>query len=292
MKHTASFLQTHLLTAFLCVSLLAGAQDQKLESSKLLFKPGQKFKTENKVKSTSSMEMMGQQMDIKADVAVVRQLEIKEKKANAYTVISTITKMASTLDMMGQNMSYDSEKPADSAGEMGKVLSERINKPSTLEMNDEGKITSVKKQDSAGADMGGMSSIMKSFGAGGDETALTDDMFLLTPKNLKPGYAWNDSIIADGQKTFRNYIVKSMDGKKAVVTISGKMNTDKKMENQGMEMNLVMESNLSGEMTIDTTTGVIHQRTLTVEGSGNIDMMGGQMPMTTKVETTSVTTSL
>jgi hypothetical protein len=64
------------------------------------------------------------------------------------------------------------------------------------------------------------------------------------------------------------------------------------MENQGMEMNLVMESKVTGEMTVDTNTNVIKQRTITVDGAGNIEMMGQQVPMTTKVETISSTKGL
>ncbi len=293
MRYTTTMLKLAGLATVLFIAAPAGAQDKNAGSSKLDFKPGQKFQTESTVKSTTSMEMMGQQMDIKADVTVVRQLEIKDKKDNRYNVASTITRMATVMDMMGQNINYDSDKKEDSASDMGKLLKEKINVPNSLEMGEDGKIIPGKKEPSkAGDEAGNMAAMMKGMGIGDDDAILTDDMFITAPKNIKAGDVWNDSIIVEGQKTYRDYTVKSIQGNEAVVTIGGKLLTDKKMENQGMEMNLVMESKITGELTVDPSTGVIKQRTLLVDGAGNIEMMGQQVPMTTKVETSSVTKNL
>jgi len=293
MTYTKRIVKVAGVAALLFISNAAGAQNKNAESTKLDFKPGQKFQTESTVKSTTSMEMMGQQMDIKADVTVVRQLEIKDKKDKAYNVSSTITRMATVMDMMGQNINYDSDKKEDSASDMGKLLKQKINVPTTLEMGENGKIIPGKKEAAPAAEeAGNMAAMMKGMGIGDDDAILTDDMFITAPKNMKAGDVWNDSIIVEGQKTYREYTVKSIQGNEAVVTIGGKLLTDKKMENQGMEMNLVMESKISGELTLDASTGVIKQRTLTVDGSGNIEMMGQQVPMTTKVETISATKNM
>lgn len=293
MKQIKTVLKALSFATVLFITHTATSQSKKVETGKLDFKPGQKFQTDNSIKTTSSMEMMGQQMDIKADVTLVRQLEIKDKKDKTYNVASTITKMATNMDMMGQTMSYDSDKKEDADSDIGKILKDKINVPTALEMGEDGKIIPSKKEEpKAGDDASGMAAMMKSFGAGSDERILTDDVFIPTPKNLKVGDTWSDSLITDGQKTYRDYTVKSFQGSEAIVTIGGKVLTDKKMENQGMEMNLVMESKLTGEMTVDTNTGVIKQRTITADGSGNIEMMGQQVPMATKVETNSVTKGL
>lgn len=292
MKYTTTLLKIVSIALFLTVTTTVAAQDKKAELNKLSLKPGQKFQTDNTVKTVTNMEMMGQQMEIKAEVTVNRQLDIKNKKENMYNVASTITKMTATSDMMGQSMSYDSDKKEDSASEMSKLLKDKINVPMDLEMNDEGKVTPLKKEDNKTGDASGMATMMESIGAGADEALLTDDIFHATPQNVKTGDTWSDSIIGEGSKTYRDYTVKSVQGNDATVTISGKQLLDKKMQNQGMEMTLTMESKLTGEMLVDSKTGVIKQRTLTSEGTGNMEMMGQQVPMTTKVETTSATKSL
>lgn len=260
--------------------------------SKLDLKPGQKFETENKITTTSTMEMMGEQT-IKGDVTVIRQLEIKNKKEKTYKVASTITKMTTAIDAPGQNISYDSDKKEDTASMFGQLMKDKINVPAELEMNDEGKIIPLKKEDNLSTgNASGMEAMLKNFSGGADETMLTDDMFITVPKKIKVGDTWSDSIIAEGSKTYRDYTVKSVQGKEAVVTITGKQLTDKKMENQGMEMTLTMDSKITGEMTVDTNTAVIKQRAITIEGSGDMGMMGQQIPMTTKVEMNSATKNL
>lgn len=290
MKYTKSLLQTVFFAALLLTGTIAGAQSKKTEIKKLDLKPGQKFQTDNTLKTTSSMEMMGQQMDINGTVTVIRLLEVKDKKEKAYDIACSITKMAANIDALGQ---YDSDKKDDTASALAKLLKDQINNPVTIEMSDEGKVIPHKKDDTkAGDNADGLAAMMKSLGAGGDESMLIDDVFIAIPKKLKANDTWSDSTIAEGQKTYKDYTVKSIQGDEAVITIGGKVLTNRKTENQGMEMTVTMDSKLTGEMTIDINTGLIKQRSLVTEGSGNLEMMGGEMPMTSKMEATSITKGL
>ncbi len=190
---------------------------------------------------------------------------------------------------MGQAMSYDSDKKDDTASELSKALKDKINVPVEMEMNDEGKLVSAKKDTSAKSKQG-MGDMIG--GIGTDETTLTDDLFLLVPKNIKVGDTWSDSVITDGLKTYRDYTVKSLQGSDATVTLSGKQVMNKIMENMGMEMTMTMDSKLTGEIIVDTRSSIIKQRSLTADGTGSMDVMGQSVPMTTKVETTSTAKSL
>lgn len=291
MKQIKTLVKIVSCTVFFSVAFTATAQSQNTEKSKLSLNPGQKFQTENKAKTVTSMEMMGQQMDVTADVSATMNFDIKAKKENIYTVDLTMTKMALIADMMGQSMNYDSEKKEDSASEIGKSLKDKLNVPQEMEMNEEGKVT-VTKVGQGKKDESGMGAMMKNFGAGADESAIADNMFLLMPKKIKAGDTWSDSLIADGMKTYRDYTVKSVQGNDATLTLSGKQSINKVMDNQGMEMTLAMETKLTGEMTVDINSSVIKQKTLTSDGTGSMDMMGQSVPMTTKVETTATTKNL
>ena len=293
MKHTKTLLKIVSCAIALSVTTVAAAQNKKTDLNKLDFKTGRKFQTDNTVKTVTNMEMMGQQMEIKMDISAARQLEVKDKKGNAYNVSSTITKMALMADMMGQSMNYDSDKKEDSASEMGKLLKDKINVPVEMEMNDEGKVTSVKKDSSkTDKDAQGIEAMLNNMGAGANESALADDMFQVMPVNMKASDTWSDSVINEGVKVYRNFTVKSMQGNDATISISGKQLTNKVMENQGMEMTLSMESKITGEMLVDIKSSVIKQKNLTSDGTGTMDMMGQSVPMTTKVEMTSATKSL
>jgi len=284
MKHTLRPFVAITSIAAMLFSNSASAQN----STKLSFKAGQKFETENTVKTTTSMEMMGQQMDINADVTSTRQVEIKDKQESTYKITSTITKMTSAASVMGQEMKYDSEKKEDQDSEMGKVLKDKINVPVEMDMNENGRITKIKKEEGKD-DKGGMAAMMGGMGSGGDESAMVEDVFLATPAGVKQGDKWNDSSIADGIKTYRNYEVKSIAGTVATLAFMATQNINKAVENQGMEMNVTMENKMTGEIVVDTATGVVQQKNLTTDGTGSMDMMGQSVPMTNKTTLTSKT---
>ncbi|MES2850622.1 MAG: DUF6263 family protein [Bacteroidota bacterium] len=289
MNHKRSLVKIIFCSLAFSVTITATAQNKNEEKNKLSVNPGQKFQVDNTVKTVSSMEMMGQQMDMSADIIAVRLFEVKDKKESNYKVASTITKLIASANAMGQAMSYDSEKKEDTASELSKALKDKINVPVEMEMNDEGKVVSAKK-DTAANNKQGMGDMLGSIGA--DETAITDDLFLLVPKNIKVGDTWSDSVITDGLKTYRDYTVKSLQGNDATLTLSGKQVMNKIMENMGMEMTMTMDSKLTGEIVVDTKSSIIKQRSLTADGTGSMDVMGQSVPMTTKVETTSTAKSL
>lgn len=289
MNHKRSLVKIIFCALAFSVTITATAQSKNEEKNKLSVNPGHKFQVDNTVKTVSSMEMMGQQMDMTADISAVRLFEVKDKKESNYQVSSTITKIVTSANAMGQAMSYDSDKKDDTASELSKALKDKINVPVEMEMNDEGKLVSAKKDTSAKSKQG-MGDMIG--GIGTDETTLTDDLFLLVPKNIKVGDTWSDSVITDGLKTYRDYTVKSLQGSDATVTLSGKQVMNKIMENMGMEMTMTMDSKLTGEIVVDTRSSIIKQRSLTADGTGSMDVMGQSVPMTTKVETTSTAKSL
>ncbi len=288
MKQTLQSIFTIVLSG---AAIISSNNASAQKSIKLSLVAGQKFQTENVVKTTTSMEMMGQQMDVVADVTATRQLEVKDKKESTYNITSTITKMATVTNMMGQEIKYDSEKKEDQDSEIGKVLADKINVPVEMEMNETGKVTKVKKQEGKD-DKNGMAAMMGGMGAGADESGLVEDVFLSIPEGAKQDDKWSDSTIADGVKTYRNFTVKSIEGSNATLTFAATQNINKAVENQGMEMNITMENKMTGEILVDKTTGVVKQKTINTEGTGSMDMMGQSVPMTNKTTLTSTTKGL
>ncbi len=114
------------------------------------------------------------------------------------------------------------------------------------------------------------------------------EAFLIVPSKAKKGFSWSDSSSKAGIKKFTNYTIKEMKGSEAIVSISGNLNADTKTEMQGMEISGNSTGKINGEETVDLKTGLVKQRTTTLESSGNMQAMGQEIPMTTKV--TSVST--
>lgn len=255
---------------------------------------GQKLQVDNTVKTVSTMEMMGQQMEVNAEIAVVRQLLVKEKKESSYVLSATTTKMTTTGSFMGQAMSYDSDKKEDNDSEIGKVMKDQLNVAKEAELSDQGQVLNAQKDTAQAASLGGGNPLMAMMGSmgGQDESNGTMDAFQVVPAGAKTGDTWADSTISADAKIHRIYTLKELKGNDATVTVAGTQSLNKTMENQGMEVNITLDSKITGDILVDISTGIIKQRTIIVEGAGNVDAMGQAIPMTTKATSTSVVKSL
>lgn len=254
----------------------------------------QKIQINNTVKTVNTMEMMGQSMDVTADIIMTRLLEVKDKKENSYNITSTITKMNFNSSMMGQNMSYDSDKKEDGESELGKVLKEQVNVPKDMELDNDGRMINVQKDTTKKATDEGnpMMAMIEKMGAAQDESNGANDAFMVLAPGVKTSDTWSDSSTADGFKVYRNYLVKEIKGNEATIVLTGTQAITNNIDNGGMQVNITLDSKLSGEILVDITTGIVKQRTLTMEGAGNADVMGQSIPMVTKVTTTSAIKSL
>jgi hypothetical protein len=263
----------------------------------LELKKGQKLQIGNEVKTITSMEMMGQPMEITINATTSSEAEVKDKKDTSYLLNSTVKRVTLNGNMMGQPLTFDSDKKEDLEGDMGKGFKDLINVPKEIEISNHAKLIASPKKDevkqadaAAGPDMMNM---MKGLtGAENDDSYGATTAFSLIPSGAKTGDTWSDSTITDGDKVRRTYTVKEVNGKEAKVQLSGTQTSTKKVEQMGMEVTITMENKLSGEATIDITTGILKQKTYIVDGTGFSEMMGQNIPMTIKTTTTTTVTSL
>jgi Family of unknown function (DUF6263) len=279
----------HTTLGIITMAFLASFNSQG-QTNKLVLTKGQKLELSNEVKSKISMEMMGQSMEIISNVNMLQAIEVNEKSDSGYAVSATLKKMKMEGSAMGQNMNYDSEKKEDQDTEIGKNFKNKINAVTESQVNENGKTTSVKKlaTEVEGAEGGNPMAMMQNMGGGNNEEAGAGAAFMVLPAGKKVSDSWSDSSNADGVKVNRTYTVKDVKGSETTVTLKGTQSISKKIENQGMEVNVLMDTKLSGEITVDTTTGLVKQKTITVEGTGTSEVMGQSIPITTVSTTTTI----
>ncbi len=282
MKFTKPFA---LLLAAVCLfDLTASAQ---ISSGKLLLAKGQKIQIDNNIKSVINQEMMGQAVEITIDANMIHQVEVKDKKTNSYLVSSTLTKLSTNGSAMGQEMKFDSDKKEDLESETGKALKDQLNVSKEVELNENANVINGVKKDSKASPGGQLMDMVNNVtGGGSDESNGANAAFEVIPSGKKAGDSWSDSSITDEIKTYRNYTIKAVNGNNATVLLTGKQITKKKVEQQGMEINVSMEGKLSGEGIVDMNTGLVKQKTTIMDGTGSAEVMGQSIPVTTKVTTT------
>ena len=255
-------------------------------SGKLSLSKGQKLQIDNSVTSVINQEMAGQSIEITIDANLVHQLEVKDKKNNSYIIAATLTRLATNGNAMGQSMSFDSDKKEDLETETGKAMKGQLNVTQEVEFNDQGKVINGVKKDQKDSAGGQLVDIVNNMtGGNNDNSNGANAAFEVMPVGKKVGDSWSDSIISNEIKTYYNYTIKEIKGNDATVLVTGKQVTIKKVEQQGMEININMEGKISGEGIVDINTGVLKEKTTVSDGTGTAEMMGQSIPVTTKITT-------
>ena len=282
MKFTKTF---SLLLPAVCLFTISGVA--QTATGKLLLNKGQKIQIDNSIKSVINQEMMGQKMEIVIDANLVHKLEVKDKKDKSYLLSSTLTKLSTNGTAMGQEMKFDSDKKEDLETETGKALKDQLNVSKDVELDEKATVIkgvkNIEKTPAAGGQL--MDMVNNVTGGAGDDSNGANAAFDVIPAGKKTGDNWSDSTITDDIKTYRNYTIKEIKGNIATVVLTGTQTTKKKVEQQGMEINVSMEAKLSGEGLVDMSTGLLQQRTTVMDGTGSAEVMGQSIPVTTKVTT-------
>ena len=282
MKFTKTF---SLLLPAVCLFTISGVA--QTATGKLLLNKGQKIQIDNSIKSVINQEMMGQKMEIVIDANLVHKLEVKDKKDKSYLLSSTLTKLSTNGTAMGQEMKFDSDKKEDLETETGKALKDQLNVSKDVELDESAAvikgIKNVEKTPAAGGQL--MDMVNNVTGGAGDDSNGANAAFDVIPAGKKTGDNWSDSTITDDIKTYRNYTIKEIKGNIATVVLTGTQSTKKKVEQQGMEINVSMDAKLCGEGLVDMCPGLLQQRTTVMDGTGSAEVMGQSIPVTTKVTT-------
>ena len=100
------------------------------------------------------------------------------------------------------------------------------------------------------------------------------------------GGNWTESENYETGKMTTNYTIASINDSTVVVEFTGTANSTSKAEMMGMETSTTMNSKTKGNIILDRRTGIIRQKTSFTDSNGSMEVMGTNLPMTSK--TTSV----
>ena len=260
--------------SLLLISAVSNAQTSK----KIQLLSGKKI---NVTTISSTVTDLGMGMEMNNSTTVTSNMVVISENDNYFELNNTITRMQSTMDGMGQNINFDSDKKEDLESEMGQALAGTINKAEVLKINKvNGKMEKIKSDSDAkeGNPMMGMSGM-------GNSESESGPVFIL-PSNIKPGESWNTEN-KEGTMTVKStYTLKSIDNNTAVVSMSGTVDGTMEQEQMGNTMNITINSKVTGDITFDVNSSLVSKRNLVTDVSGNIDMMGQQMPISAKTTST------
>ena len=154
------------LAALLCNTILLSAQTV---SRKVGLAKGQQLEQQSHVKMNMTQEAMGQSIEIKMESDITNVVEVKDAASNNFEVASTVKKILMSMNAMGQDMKFDSDKKEDMDGQLGQAFKGKIGVPREFTVNGEGVITTIKNKPEKTEDPGGMMGGMMSGALGNGE---------------------------------------------------------------------------------------------------------------------------
>jgi Family of unknown function (DUF6263) len=255
---------------------------------------GKKYNVNTVTKANMTQEAMGQTMEIPIETSTYQVLEIKTVASEGYQSSSTTQRLVFSASVMGQDMNYDSDKKEDREGKMGAGMNDMVGKPTTFTVDKDGKViekTVVKPEASKTAEGGEgdmMTGMMSNMGLAQNGASPAFNLFP-DNKEMKIGDTFVESVSNDKDgkiKTATTYKFTAIKDGFAEFEFTGNGSIEKTMEAQGMQMNIVSATKLSGMMLVDIATGLLSKKTTTTETTGNIEVSGMQIPITGKATTT------
>jgi hypothetical protein len=275
------------------VAISFSAMGQKV-SSKLTFQKGQKLEMVSKINSTVSMEMMGQAMDTKVDATITRLFDVADVANGATTIEHKMKRMQMNIEApMAGAQSFDSDNEKDMKGDGGKAMEKALKNKYSMTVDAGGKITAVKADDDnpnksgkadAGSDM--MSGAMAGMAAGMELPKIggVSEFKILPEAGAAKGESWTDT--TGGKKA--SYTITDITDAAILIDFSEEGATERVQEANGMELKISTKDKTTGKITLDKKTGLLKEKTATTSSEGKMEVMGQEVPMTTKT-TSSIT---
>lgn len=269
------------VTALLATSLAGFGQ------SKLTFQKGQKVEVVTESKTSSSMQLMGQAMESNASASVTQNFDVQDVKDGIATIeAKTKNVQLKTEGGMGQNLDFNSDKPDDMKGDIGKILDPKLKSKYTIQVDAAGKVTGVKeekvKAEGQEGDMAAM--LLTQIGVAVDAPKIGESVLfkVLPDKEVKKGETWtNDQKDENGSKKI-TYTVKDITEDEIIVDFieNGVLKTTQQI--MGTEANISGNTKTTGQVIVNKHTGLLKQRTATIDGQQTIEAQGMSIPSTTK----------
>jgi hypothetical protein len=276
---------------FLCLAFASFAQIK----TKVVLIKGQQMEIHNSVNATSSQEMMGQKMETNVDLKILNTVDVKDSTDSSYHLINIVKNLKAKLNAMGQDMNFDSDKKEDMSGNTASGIKDVINKPKDLTIDKYGNSKTISKIDTSKTDQApDMIKLMiqQLLGDPTDASFGMADMFIPLPQMVVIGYSWTDSSKTDEMTKIVTYTVKNISPTEITLVITGTLKTDIKMQLMGEDVSNRSTGKSEGEEVIDRMSSTLKKRNVTINISGTMEAMGQEIPVTSKVISTTTVKNL
>jgi len=258
---------------------------------KLKFEQGQTFEITMDVKTLIAQQAGGQAIDFNVDATGIHSYKVTNSTDDNTTLHHQVNRVKFLFNGMGQKRTFDSNEEKDINGPFGPPIKEMKEKPYDIIISPNGTVLMAmpEKITTSQADprMVIITNLMKevldivqppSKGGGSFFKVLPD-------KESVKGDTWTESYETANGKFNTAYSIAEINDSTVVVDFAGSSVTITRAEIMGNESTTTMNNKSNGKIIVDKATGIIRQKTINAEGSGNAETSFGTLPVTSKTTT-------
>ncbi len=275
-------------TCLSCFFVLSAVTFGQKVTGKLLFQQGQTLEVSMKMKTTIAQQAMGQAIDFNVDATGYHVYKVTNTTTDNSTLNHQVNRITFAFDGMGQKTSFDSNKEKDLNGQMGKPIKDMLAKKYNIIIDTAGKVLMAmpEKVELSAMDsrMAIISSMLKDvLDLAQPPQKGKSSFFKILPENeAGKGEAWTTSHETSNGKVDAAYIITDITDSTIVVDFVENSITVSKAEMMGSETSTKLNNKSTGKIILDRTTGIIREKTLTIESNGNTESAFGTIPVTSK----------
>lgn len=236
---------------------------------------GKKFQVITEVKSNNVTSAMGQDMEMSNTSTVYLDHELKSVGTNKFSMGVIIKRITSSVSMMGQEQSFDSD---DEAVRSNPALAEAfasLGKEAEITI-DAGKVTM----------QGEMLDALKNIpGAASEGNDMGRVFLLLKDEEIKEGHTWTTNSSSESGTSETSNTIEKVTDKEIQIVANSTVKVASTMSQNGIEIKQKTEGTVKSTRIYDRATGLMISEISIGDIKGNMEAMGQQMPLTSKIET-------
>lgn len=276
-------------TFFFFLLLSAGiySNAQKV-SGKLDLQQGDTLAISVEVKQTVAQQAMGQAIDFNLNGNADHYYKVTNSTGDNSTLHHKVQKLSFDFDGMGQKKRFDSDNKKDIEGQTGKTIKEILTKEFDIIIDPNGKTLLVRpekialeKPDERFTIIANMLKDLTSV-VYPPQKGNASFFKVLPEEGAAIGESWQETFKNENESGITTYTLSAATDSTIIVDFKTISSSSTKAEMMGMETNTTMKSNAAGKIILDKATGIIREKTNTIEATGATEAMGNSMPINSK----------
>lgn len=236
---------------------------------------GKKFQVVTESKGNNVTSMMGQDIEMTNTSTVYVDHELKSADKKKFVLGLIIKRITGGVSGMGQEQQFDSDDPSFKSNPGFEEGFRSLGKEIEVDV-EEGKV----------AIKGELAEAVKIIsGNSGDANEMGKIFLLLKDEDIKEGHRWISNTSSETGTSETNNVIEKVTDKEIQVLANSTIKISSTMTQNGMEIKQKTEGTVKSTRIYDRATGLMMSEVSTGDIKGNMEMMGQQIPLTSKIET-------